>query len=93
MVTKPDRPVRRKLGGSILGMDWEEKTRQKIQSSQIANRLISFVNGEIVLEPAQVTAATTLLKKVLPDLANVTHSGDKDNPIQLTVLTGVPRAN
>jgi hypothetical protein len=64
-----DRAKRKQRGGSILGMDWEEKTRQKIQASQITNRLISFVEGKVSLEPAQVTAAGILLKKVLPDLS------------------------
>jgi hypothetical protein len=73
-------------------MDWENTTRERIQSSKISNQLISHVLGHSKLEPSQVTAGLGLLKKVLPDLANVTHSGDKDNPLQLTVLTGVPRA-
>lgn len=64
-----DRVKRKQRGGSVLGMDWEEKTRQKIQASQITNRLISFVEGQITLEPAQVTAAGLLLRKVLPDLS------------------------
>lgn len=64
-----DRPKRKQRGGSILGMAWEDNTRQKIQASQITNRLISFVEGKITLEPAQVTAAGILLKKVLPDLS------------------------
>jgi hypothetical protein len=39
-----------------------------------------------------VTAALGLLRKVLPDLANVQHSGDTDNPVTLqTIVTGVPR--
>ena len=64
-----DRIKRKQRGGSVLGMDWEEKVRQKIQASQITNRLISFVEGTISLEPAQVTAAGLLLRKVLPDLS------------------------
>lgn len=64
-----DRAKRKQRGGSVLGMVWEDNTRQKIQASQITNRLISFVEGKITLEPAQVTAAGILLKKVLPDLS------------------------
>jgi hypothetical protein len=65
-----DRVKRKKRGGSVLGMAWEDNTRQKIQASQITNRLISFVEGKITLEPAQVTAAGLLLRKVLPDLSS-----------------------
>jgi hypothetical protein len=65
-----DRALRKKRGGSVLGMGWEESVRDRIQNSRVANRLISFVLGEITLEPAQVTAALGLLKKVLPDLSS-----------------------
>lgn len=51
-------------------MEWEEQVRQKIQASQITNRLISYVEGKVSLEPAQVTAASVLLRKVLPDLSS-----------------------
>lgn len=64
-----DRPLRKSRGGSLLGNDWEEKNRAKIQGSRVTNRLIEYVLGEITLEPAQVTAALGLLKKVLPDLS------------------------
>jgi hypothetical protein len=67
-------------GGSVLGNDWETMMRVRIQKSAVVNRLISFVNGEVALEPAQVTAAVALMKKVLPDLsytetkATITHN-------------------
>lgn len=51
--------------------DW----KAKIQASQIVNRLMLFVNGKIDLVPAQVTAASILLKKVAPDMASIEHSG------------------
>jgi hypothetical protein len=59
-----------------MGDDWEQKTRAKIQASQIVNRLISFVKGEVSLDPAQVTAAVHLMKKVLPDVSFVEHAGE-----------------
>jgi hypothetical protein len=74
-----DRAVRKKRGGSILGMDWEDNVRERIQKSRILNRLISYVNGEVSLEPAQVSAALGLLKKVLPDLSS------SENKTQVTV--------
>jgi len=73
MTTRPDGP-RRKGGG--LDKIWEDTVRKKIQTSQIVNRLISFVNGDVKLEAAQVTAALGLLKKALPDLTSVEHSGE-----------------
>ena len=59
----------------------DENTRKKIQAAQIINRLAACVNGEVELSAVQVSAAKILLGKVLPDLASVQHSGDKDNPL------------
>jgi hypothetical protein len=66
-------------------MDWEDKTRERIQKSKLANQLISYVLGETKLEPAQVTAGLGLLKKVLPDLSAVTVAGDPDAPVQMVI--------
>lgn len=52
-----------------------EEVRQKIQTSQLVNRLHSFVNGEIELSPHQVTAALGLIRKTMPDLTAIAHSG------------------
>lgn len=71
--------------GVRLNPKHDDRTRAKIQTSQIINRLHDFVNGEIELSPAQVTAAQVLLRKTLPDLANVQHSGDDDSPVKLVV--------
>ena len=60
--------------------------RAKIQNSNILNRLIGHIDGTVELAPSQVTAGLGLLKKVMPDLAAVTHSGDDDAPaIKLAV--------
>lgn len=71
----------------------DDFTREKIRTSQLVNRLEKHAFGEISMEPTQVRAIEVLLRKSLPDLSAVTHSGDQDNPLQLTVLTGVPRSN
>lgn len=55
--------------GVRLNPQHDERTRAKIQTSQIINRLESFINGDVKMEPAQVTAALGLIKKTLPDLA------------------------
>lgn len=54
----------------------DDETRAKIQTSQLINRLQSYVLGEVQLEPGQVTAALGLMKKTLPDLTATEHSGD-----------------
>ncbi len=63
----------------------QEETRAKIQTTTIVNKLVSFVKGDIQMEAAQVTAATVLLKKTLPDLQSIELKGDKENPIEHSV--------
>jgi len=52
----------------------DTRTREKIRTGQLINRLEKFVLGEgaIELTPAQVTAALGLIKKTLPDLQATT---------------------
>src|ERR1700761_3139997 len=52
-----------------------EEVRQKIKTSQLVNRLTSFINGEIDLSPHQVSAALGLIRKTMPDLSAMAHSG------------------
>lgn len=54
----------------------DENTRAKIQAGNIITRLMKFIDGEIKMEAAQVTAALGLLKKSLPDLTSVEISGE-----------------
>lgn len=58
-----------------------DEIREKIQGSQIINRLSKHVMGEVEMTASQVNAAKTLLGKVIPDLKAVEHSGDADNPL------------
>ena len=48
----------------------DENTRDKIRVSQIINRLQNHIDGKIDLTTSQVSAANTLLRKCLPDLAS-----------------------
>ncbi len=59
----------------------DDFTRQRIQTSQLVNRLQSHVDGKVELSSTQVTAALGLLKKSLPDLAATQISGDEDKPV------------
>jgi hypothetical protein len=63
----------------------DDFTRERIKTTQLVNRLEKHALGEIEMEPTQVRAIEVLLKKSLPDLSAVTHSGDKDKPIAHTV--------
>jgi len=60
-----------------------DEVRQKIQASQLINRLMKHVNSDKpIMDSSQVTAAVKLLGKVLPDLSATTLSGDPENPVQ-----------
>lgn len=60
----------------------DAKTREKIRTSQLINRLEKFIFNEdgVDLSKAQVSAALGLIKKTLPDLSQVdgsmAHSGE-----------------
>ena len=65
----------------------DAKTRDKIRTSQLINRLEKFVlneggekgEGKVELSPAQVTAALGLIKKTLPDISAITLNGPGDD--------------
>lgn len=54
----------------------DENTLAKIRAGNIITRLMRFIEGEITLVPAQVTAALGLLKKIIPDVSSVEISGE-----------------
>lgn len=53
-----------------------EVTRLRIRSSMLVNALMDHVDGKRELSATQVRAAEILLRKVVPDLASVEHSGE-----------------
>ena len=69
-------------------------TRAKIRTSQLLNRLQSFAlsapdpqtGAPVSMSPDQVRAALGLLKKTLPDLTAVQHSGDATAPVFVMAL-------
>jgi hypothetical protein len=63
-----------------------EIVRQRIRTSQLVNRLTDHVDGKVELSATQVTAALGLLRKSLPDLLGIAHSGSVEltKPEELT---------
>ena len=49
------------------------KTREKIQTTQLINRLTKQALGELELTNNQIKAIEILLRKTLPDLSQVTQ--------------------
>ncbi len=60
--------ARKRIGTRTI--PWDDRTRERISTSMIRNRLESFIEGKLELSPHQVTAALGLLKKVIPDLSS-----------------------
>jgi len=54
----------------------DDDTRAKIKAGNIINRLQKLIAGDIDMAPHAVTAALGLLRKSLPDLTSVEHSGE-----------------
>tara|TARA_R100000231_G_scaffold12917_1_gene14462 strand:- start:32 stop:403 length:372 start_codon:yes stop_codon:yes gene_type:complete len=48
-----------------------EEIRKKIQASQLINRLMSHIGGDVELQNSQITAIKILLDKSLPNLSDV----------------------
>lgn len=70
--------------GRKPGFRMSQEHRVKIQNSNILNALIEHVEGTREMSSTQVTAGLGLMKKVLPDLSNVTLSGDPESPVIVT---------
>ncbi len=72
----------------------DQRTRDKIRTSQLINRLESFVFGQkdgktkkvVEMTTQQVTAALGLLRKTLPDLQATELSGE----VMHSVISGEP---
>ena len=54
----------------------DDNTRAKIKAGNIINRLEKLIAGKVEMAPHAVTAALGLLRKTLPDLTSVEHSGE-----------------
>lgn len=67
-----------------LSMD--DRTKLRIQTTQLIKRLESHVLGTVDMKPTQVQAALGLLKKTTPDLANLQHTGKDGSPLQVSVV-------
>lgn len=67
-----------------LSMD--DRTKVRIQTTQLVKRLEGHVLGTVEMVPSQVTAALGLLKKSLPDLGNVQHTGADGGPLSVAVV-------
>jgi len=66
----------------------DDETRAKIQAAQIINRLYGCVMGEVTLDAQQVSAAKTLLNKVLPDLQATSIDANVNGTQEILIRMG-----
>lgn len=78
--------------GRKAGFTMSHEHRTKIANSKILNRLIACAEGEVEMSSTQAQVAIALMRKVLPDLATTEITGEEGGPIQIQIVTGVPRA-
>lgn len=71
------------MRGRKPGFVMSDAHRVKIQNSNILNALIEHVEGKREMSSTQVTAGVALLKKVLPDMQSLQHSGADGGPIEI----------
>jgi hypothetical protein len=66
----------------------QDSTRAAIQTSQLVNRLQDFALAKpgVDIDANRLKAIEVLLRKSLPDLSTVTHTGDPDNPVTITSI-------
>lgn len=72
--------------GRTPGFEMSNAHRDKIKNSNILNALIEHSEGKRDMSATQVTAGLGLLKKVLPDLAAITMTGEGGGPLQVAVV-------
>ena len=62
----------------------DTKTRERIQTSQLVNRLTDNAFGKIDLTQGQLKSIEILLRKSLPDLSAIQLSGHDGGPIEIS---------
>jgi len=70
--------------GRQPGFRMSDEHRVKIKNSNILNALIEHIEGRRDMSATQVSAGLGLLRKVLPDLAATTISGEEGGPVEVT---------
>lgn len=65
------------------------EAREKIRTTQLINRLQNHALGELKppLDSTQIKALEILLRKSVPDLQSVAHTGaDGEGPVQVNIV-------
>jgi hypothetical protein len=77
--------------GRKAGFVMSEAHRDKIRNSNVLNALIEHVEGKREMTASQVSAGLGLLRKVMPDVATVQHTGENGGPVTFNgTMTWLP---
>lgn len=69
----------------------QDEIRAKIQASQLINVLQNHaLNEGTEISSSRMKAIEILLRKSVPDLSSVEHSGDGENPVVISKIELVP---
>lgn len=71
----------------LLRKTRQNEVRLKIKVGWLITRLQMHIDGKVDMSPTQLKAADILLKKILPDLSNVTL----ENPDGSNIFSGIER--
>jgi hypothetical protein len=71
------------MAARTVKISHDERTRAKIKTSQLLNRLNDHVFKQAVVSNTQMKAIEILLRKTLPDLSAVEHTGANGGPIEV----------
>ena len=63
------------MAARIHRVEHSDEVRQRIQVSQLINRLQDHVFKEVEVSATQLKAIEVLLRKALPDLSQLQHTG------------------
>lgn len=67
-----------------------DDVKKRIQASQLINRLTKHaLSAKPTMDASQVTAATKLLNKVVPDLKAVEHTGENGGPVKILPIINI----
>jgi len=80
------------MAARIKKIRHDENTRLKIQAAQLINRLEAHARGDVEMTTTQVRAIEILLRKILPDLADVRMEVDAQ-PITFNLNMGDAQKN
>lgn len=80
------------MAGRSAGFRHSDAVREKIRTGNLIDRLMRNAEADQEFMTAnQIRCAEILLRKSVPDLQAVTHSGDPDSPVKIEIVTGVTR--